>query len=123
MPKSVNKLIGLQIANIRRKRELTQEELAESVNVATETISRLERGVSMPSLKTLEKISHALHISLKDLFDFDYPQATRYSAVEKEGAKLISYLKTKRVDDIRMCYRILKTIFEQIELHYQPKRR
>ena len=75
MAKNIEKLIGAQIARIRKERGITQERLAASVNVATETISRLERGVSMPSLMTLEKISHALHSPLKDLFDFEYPES------------------------------------------------
>lgn len=121
MSNSIEKLIGVQIARIRKEREITQEQLAESVDVATETISRLERGVSIPSLKTLARISEALHVSLKDLFDFEYPQKP-VSAIEKESMKLLAYLKSKQVDDIKMCYRILKTIFEQIGKNYQPKK-
>ncbi len=84
MSKSVEKLIGAQIAGIRKDREITQERLAELVDVAAETISRLERGVSIPSLKTLEKISRVLHTSLKDLFDFEYRQKP-LPAIEKES--------------------------------------
>jgi DNA-binding XRE family transcriptional regulator len=120
MPNDIEKLIGVQIAKIRKEREITQEQLAESVDVATETISRLERGVSIPSLRTLAKISQALHASLKDLFDFEYPQKS-VSVIEKESMKLLAYLKTKKADDIKMCYRILKSLFEQIERNYRPK--
>jgi transcriptional regulator with XRE-family HTH domain len=121
MPKDIEKLIGAQVARIRKEREFTQEQLAELVDVATETISRLERGVSIPSLRTLAKISQALHTSLKDFFDFEYPQKS-ISAIEKESMKMFAYLKTKKADDIKMCYRVLKNIFEQIEKNYQPKR-
>jgi len=120
--KSVEKLIGIQIAKIRNNREVTQEQLAESVGVATETISRLERGVSIPSLKTLEKISQALHTSLKNIFDFEYlEEPNKGDAVENEIARLIAFLKTKKADDIKMCYRLLKGIFEQIETNYKTK--
>ncbi len=61
MSKSIVKLIGIQIAERRKERKITQEELAELVKVSTETISRLERGVSVPSLKTLEKKKTALY--------------------------------------------------------------
>ena len=93
---------------------MTQEQLAASVNVATETISRLERGVSMPSLMTLEKISHALHSPLNDPFDFEYPKS-KGDAFENEIDKLIAFLKTRDSDDIKMCYQMLKIIFGQIE--------
>jgi len=117
MAKNIEKLIGAQIARVRKERGITQERLAASVNVATETISRLERGVSMPSLITLEKISHALHSPLKDLFDFEYPES-KGDAFENEIDKLIAFLKTRDSDDIKMCYQMLKIIFGQIEKNY-----
>ena len=122
MPKDIEKFIGARIAKIRKEREFTQEKLAEAMNVATETISRLERGVSIPSLKTLEKISLTLHITLKDLFDFEHPQKSNESELEKETAILLSYLKTKKPTDIKMCYLILRNLFEEVEKNYQPRR-
>jgi len=121
MPEGVEKLIGISIARIRKDRELTQAQLAEMIDTTVETISRLERGVSVPSLKTLEKISKALHVQLKELLSFEYPTFKKPSA--KEGEKLLAYLQTKRPEDIRMCYRILKNIFEQIEKNYQSKKK
>ncbi|MBI5184989.1 MAG: hypothetical protein HZA01_04595 [Nitrospinae bacterium] len=69
----------------------------------------------------LEKIGRALHTPLKDLFDFELHQKAGDSAVETEIIKLLAYLKTKREDDIKMCYRILRAAFEQIEKNYLPK--
>jgi len=120
MSKGVEKLIGISIARIRKDRELTQAQLAEMIDTTVETISRLERGISIPSLKTIEKIGKALHVHIKDILDFDYPSFKESSL--REGEKLLAYLQTKRPEDIRMCYRILKNIFEQIEKNYQPKR-
>lgn len=71
MPTKAEKLLGAHIAKIRKERGLTQFELASMVGVAFETISRLERGVSMPSIKILEAISKALAVRLKDLFYFE----------------------------------------------------
>ena len=121
MPDDIEKLIGAQIARIRKEREITQEQLAESVDVATETISRLERGVSIPSLKTLEKITWALHTSLRDLLDFEYPLKPKDIFSEQELAKVITLLKTRSKEDIKMGYQFLKNLFEQIEKNYRPK--
>ena len=117
MAKNIEKLIGAQIARVRKQRGMTQDRLAASVNVATETISRLERGVSMPSLIALGKISHALHSPLKDLFDFEYP-TSKVDVFENEMDKLIAFLKTRDADDIRMCYQMLTIIFGHIEKNY-----
>ncbi len=117
MAKNIEKLIGTQIARLRKECGVTQERLAASVNVATETISRLERGVSMPSLITLGKISHALHSPLKDFFDFEYP-TSKGDAFENEIDKLIAFLKTRDADDIKMCYQMLTILFGHIEKNY-----
>ncbi len=122
MSSHIEKQIGSHIAKIRKERGLTQSELAELIDVTIETISRLERGVSVPSLKTLEKISSVLNISLKNIFDFESVQKFKIPAIENEIEKLFAYLKTKSLNDIRMCNRIVRAIFEQIEKNYQHKK-
>ena len=122
MSSNIEKQIGAHLAKIRKERGLTQSDLAELIDVATETVSRMERGVSIPSLKTLENISNVLNVHLKDIFDLEYPQESRASALENESAKLLGYIKTNRVSDIKMCSRIVKAIFEQIEKTYRPKK-
>jgi len=122
MTNKVEKLIGSQIAKIRKERGLTQAQVAELVNVATETISRLERGVSIPSLKRLEKIGQALNTPMKIFFDFDYSPKGKAPTFENELTKVDTFLRTKRIEDIRLSYKILRKIFEQIEQNYKPKK-
>jgi len=50
---------------------LTQEELAEKVNVRRETIIRLEAGKYNPSLKLAIDISRVLKKDIEDIFVFD----------------------------------------------------
>ncbi|KKM15467.1 hypothetical protein LCGC14_1695770, partial [marine sediment metagenome] len=61
---SIEKWIGARITGVRLSRKLTQAQLAEKVDVSVETISRMERGVSFPSLRSLENIAHALDTPL-----------------------------------------------------------
>ncbi len=61
--KEINIQIGKRIRNIREQRALTQEKLAESLDVSVQYISDLERGVVGASLKTIIKISDLLNIS------------------------------------------------------------
>lgn len=62
---------GLQLRYLRRKKDLTQEQLAESVGISVEFLSNIERGKNAPSFQTLERISLALSVPVKRLFDFD----------------------------------------------------
>lgn len=56
--------IGSYVRDVRVSRGLTQGSLAELIGVEPETISRLERGVALPSLVKLEEIALALRVSL-----------------------------------------------------------
>ncbi|MDE7245132.1 MAG: helix-turn-helix domain-containing protein [Oscillospiraceae bacterium] len=51
---------GQAIQRIRKERGMTQEQLAELTDVASNSISRIERGLLMPALPTLIDICNAL---------------------------------------------------------------
>ncbi len=51
---------GQAIQRIRKERGMTQEQLAEITGVASNSISRIERGLLMPALPTLIDICNAL---------------------------------------------------------------
>ena len=51
---------GQTIQRIRKERGMTQEQLAEITNIASNSISRIERGLLMPALPTLIDICNAL---------------------------------------------------------------
>lgn len=53
---------GRALQDIRKKKGLTQEKLGEEAGVTTVTISRIERGVLIPSLSTFVGLCNALEI-------------------------------------------------------------
>lgn len=108
------RLIGKQVAKFRKEQGMSQAQLAEAIDVASETISRLERGVSIPSINALEKISHALDIHFKELFDFEYSRKGRVSPSEREVAKVVALLKMRKPEEIRLAHTILKDLFRGI---------
>lgn len=58
--------IAIQIAKLREKEGLTQEELAHLLHTTQQTVSRLEDpGNESLSLRTLVKLVQALHKSLR----------------------------------------------------------
>jgi transcriptional regulator with XRE-family HTH domain len=65
--KSLAAKIGSSVAAVRKGTGWTQGELAERVGVETETISRFERGATIPSLVTLQKLAVALNTTMADL--------------------------------------------------------
>lgn len=59
---------GEQLARVRKKRNLTQEQLADLVDVHRTYIGFIEQGKRNPSIGNIHKMANALKVSLKDLF-------------------------------------------------------
>lgn len=59
--------IGNQINQLRKLAGMTQEQLAEKLNVSRQTISKWEAGTTLPDLDSIVKLSQMFHISLDDL--------------------------------------------------------
>lgn len=62
-----SKQLGINIAKYRQELGLTQEQLAEKLDLGNEAISRIERGVTMPSLMRLFEFSRVFHCNVADL--------------------------------------------------------
>lgn len=54
------KMLGENIRTIRKEQGLSQEELAERIYVVRQTVSKWEKGVSVPDAELLEALSEAL---------------------------------------------------------------
>lgn len=63
--------IGKKIMELRKKNGLSQEELAEKVGVARQTISKWELGETAPDLKQSKELSKIFNVSLDELTDND----------------------------------------------------
>ena len=56
--------IGKRIRNKRKELNLTQEKLAEVIDVSPSYISEIERGTAISSLSTINKIAQSLDLGL-----------------------------------------------------------
>lgn len=59
-----NVVLGYKIKEKRIQRNLTQEELASSIGIDQGDLSKIEKGIGNPSLKTLQRICDGLHAKL-----------------------------------------------------------
>ncbi len=62
--------LGKRIKSLRESSHLTQEKLAEKCGISLDYLGKIEVCINKPGLKTLIKISNALDIPIKALFDF-----------------------------------------------------
>lgn len=59
----MRKLVGANVARLRREKDLTQEALAERSGLSQQYISGLERGRRNPTVITLYELAQALGVS------------------------------------------------------------
>ena len=65
------KALGNRLREIRKKKGLTQEQLAALVDMEGPNISRIERGAVNPGAMTLYLLSQGLGVHLKELLNFE----------------------------------------------------
>lgn len=62
--------LGIHIRQIRERKNLSQQNLADICDLPKTTIGRIERAEMNTTIKTLVKIANALEIEPKDLLNF-----------------------------------------------------
>lgn len=62
------KIVGANIKNRRKRRNLTQETLAEMVGIGQQSLSRMEHGHIAPKFERLPGFANALGCTVADLF-------------------------------------------------------
>ena len=61
------KSIGETISSLRKKKGMTQNELAEKMNVTDKAVSKWERDLSCPDINTISKLADILDVSVEEL--------------------------------------------------------
>lgn len=107
------KKLGMRIREERKKKKLTQEKLAEMVDLSTDYIGYIERGKQTPYLKTLERIAESLDVEVYELFMFE--DTVRRSDRKVAISELIMLLQDKSPDDIKFTASILRQVFERVK--------
>ena len=66
--------LGKKIRQLRFKANLTQEQLADRIGVAAQSVSKWENDVAMPDITTLPLLAEIFGVSIDDLFDLTTEQ-------------------------------------------------
>ncbi len=62
--------LGKRIKELRKSQGITQEMLAETINMDITSLSKIETGRNYPQYETIEKIAEALNLDIDKLFCF-----------------------------------------------------
>lgn len=98
-------VIGERIKKARKEKGLTQEQLAEKIDVSIAFLSRIERGSSQINLKRLTQICEILNISEGEILNGVSSNSNKY--LDFEFANL---LKDCSSEQQKLIYDIAKVI-------------
>ena len=101
------KIIGERLKNARINKKLTQEALAEQMDVSVVYISRIERGNSKINLPRLNQICSILVVSEGQILNGVASNSKTY--LNGEFANL---LKNCPPEKVKLIYEVAKTILE-----------
>lgn len=105
----MNNHIGTKIKELREKRQMTQTELAQKINVSKSVISAYEKGIRTPSFKVIKDLSIA----------FDVPESYLLIRDDNTGAVLID-ITDLTLSQQRIIYALL-TEFKESNAEHESK--
>lgn len=88
--------IGKFIAECRKQKNMTQQELAEKLNVSDRTVGNWENRRNMPDLSLFKPLCNELNISLNDLMSGEKVKEREYQEkLEENTINIIDYTNKK----------------------------
>ncbi|MBQ9842471.1 MAG: helix-turn-helix transcriptional regulator [Clostridia bacterium] len=105
--------IGVKIKELRKKKDMTQEKLAEYLNVSFQAISKWETGVASPDLSMIVPLARLLDVTTDELFGF-------VGDVDENQEKLLKiWQETWNTGDVERRYKIAKIAVSEYPGNYE----
>lgn len=79
--------IGVFLAQLRRQRNLTQEQLGEKLGVTNKTVSRWETGSYLPPVEMLQRLSELYGITINEILSAERLDEKAYREKAEENIK------------------------------------
>lgn len=86
--------IGTFLKALRKEKDLTQEQLAEQLNISGRTVSRWETGKNMPDISILVDLAEFYHVSIPEIIDGERKSRRMHEEVKETVLKLSDYTET-----------------------------
>lgn len=96
--------IGEFLRDLRKEKDMTQEELAEKFGVSSRSVSRWENGITMPELGILVELADFYEVDIKELIDGERKSENMNSETKETLQKAADYAEAeKRLVVKRKC--------------------
>ena len=83
--------VGGFLKELRKERNMTQQQLAEQLNVSTRTVSRWETGTNMPDISVLVELAEFYEVSIPEIIDGERKSGKMDKEVKETALKLSDY--------------------------------
>lgn len=87
------KKVGLFLKALRKEKNITQEVLAEILNVSGRTVSRWETGSNMPDISLLAELSEFYQVDISEIIDGERKSGEMNQETKNTAIKMAEYSK------------------------------
>lgn len=105
---TLNKHIGETIAKYRQRAGLTQNDVAEKLEIGYEAVSRMERGLVMPTVERLVELAEIFNCEAADLLTKSSNRA------EDQTAQIQGLLTVLNESDRKLILHIVETLSHRL---------
>ncbi|MDD6094677.1 MAG: helix-turn-helix domain-containing protein [Clostridia bacterium] len=81
-------MLNERIRELRKRKGFTQEELAVRLHVVRQTVSKWEKGVSVPDASTLQSVAEVLEVSVQELLGADAKQPESQNEIAAQLSRI-----------------------------------
>lgn len=108
---NIKRKLGEKIKRMRKQKGLTQEQLAEIVDISSRNLSNIEVGANFPKAETLEKLLMALGVTTEELFANDHIKSN-FELIED----INFYINSVKEDHtmLERIYKILRDLINNV---------
>ncbi|MBD5156932.1 MAG: helix-turn-helix domain-containing protein [Butyrivibrio sp.] len=105
------KKTGMFLKELRKEKQLTQEQLAEILGVTNRSVSRWENGVNMPDLDLIIEIANYYGVGIEEILDGERKSKIMDKKTEQTLLKVAGYENQDKIKlSKRMCVLFIAAI-------------
>ena len=88
-------MLSKNLKIFRKRKDLTQENVAEALNIVRQTVSKWEKGISVPDADMLIRLAEVLDVSVSELIGSDVADEKNEDMIAVELARVVDQLASR----------------------------
>lgn len=108
-------LIGQKIKQLRKDQDITQDYMAEKLNITRQKYGRIENGQSNITYKTIEDVSKILGVNIKDITSATSEKQTLQHLFRESENELVENDAIEKIDEILKYFNAHEKLYFQMK--------